>query len=72
MKRACSRTSRLREAYSPPAASARWRELAVLLAEALDHPHAGDRLVDHAGHLAGALLRVPRGREDRAAHLHAR
>jgi hypothetical protein len=42
-------------------------ELAVLLAEALDHPHAGDGLVDHAGHLAGALLGVPRGGEDRGA-----
>ena len=38
-------------------------ELAVLLAEALHDPHAGDRLVDHAGDLAGALLRVPRGGE---------
>jgi hypothetical protein len=42
-------------------------ELAVLLAEALDHAHAGDRLVDDPGHLAGPLLRVPRGREDLAA-----
>ena len=42
-------------------------ELAVLLAEALDHPHAADGLVDHAGHLAGALLGVPGGGEDRAA-----
>ena len=39
-------------------------ELAVLLAEALHDPHAGDGFVDHAGHLAGALLGVPGGGED--------
>ena len=41
-------------------------ELALLLTEALHHPHPGDGLVDHAGHLAGALLGVPRGGEDPA------
>ena len=51
----------------PPAASARRAELAVLLAEALHHPHAADRLVDDAGDLAGALLRVPLRREHRPA-----
>ena len=40
--------------------------LLLLLAEALDHPHAADGLVDHAGHLAGLLLRVPAGREQLA------
>ena len=44
-------------------------QLALLLAEALDDAHAGDRLVDDAGHLAGALLGVPRGREHGVAHL---
>ena len=38
-------------------------ELAVLLAEALDDPHAGDGLVDDAGDLAGLLLGVPGRRE---------
>ena len=42
-------------------------ELLLLLAEALDHPHAGDGLVDHAGHVARLLLRVPARREQRAA-----
>ena len=36
---------------------------AALLAEALHHPHARDRLLDDLGHLAGLLLRVPAGRE---------
>ncbi len=40
-------------------------ELALLLAEALHDPHAGDGLVDDAGHLAGALLGVPGGGEHR-------
>ena len=40
--------------------------LLLLLAEPLDHPHAADGLVDHAGHLAGLLLRVPAGREQLA------
>jgi hypothetical protein len=31
----------------------------LLLAEALDHAHAADGLVDQADHLAGLLLRVP-------------
>jgi hypothetical protein len=46
-------------------------ELAALLAETLDDAHAGDRLVDDAGDLAGALLRIPRRREHGAAHLQA-
>ena len=43
--------------------SAQVAQLPLLLPEALDDAHAGDRLVDHAGDLAGALLRVPRGGE---------
>jgi hypothetical protein len=39
-------------------------QLVRLLAEALDHPHAGDGLVDHPGDLAGLLLGGPGGRED--------
>ena len=42
-------------------------QLAVLLAEALHDPHAADRFVDHARDLAGALQRVPLGREHRRA-----
>ena len=43
-------------------------ELALLLAEGLDHPHAVDVLVDDLGHVALALLAVPGGREDPPAH----
>ena len=43
-------------------------ELAPLLAEGLDHAHAGDRLVDDLRHVPLALLAVPRGREDPPTH----
>ena len=43
-------------------------ELALLLAERLDHAHTVDVLVDDLHHFALALLAVPRGREDPAAH----
>ncbi len=64
---ACRRISRIREPEEVGAGVGQVAQLAVLLAEALDHPHAGHRLVDHAGHLGGALLGVPRrGVDDRA------
>ena len=43
-------------------------ELALLLAEGLDDPHAVDVLVDDLDHVALALLAVPGGREDPPAH----
>ena len=43
-------------------------ELALLLAEGLDHPHAVDVLVDDLDDLALALLAVPGGREDPPPH----
>ena len=43
-------------------------ELALLLAEGLDHAHTVDVLVDDLHHFALALLTVPCGREDPAAH----
>ena len=43
-------------------------ELALLLAEGLDHAHAGDALVDDLGDVALALLPVPRGREHPPPH----
>jgi hypothetical protein len=43
-------------------------ELASLLAEALHDPDPGHGLVDDPRDLAGALLRVPGGREHGAAH----
>ncbi len=45
-------------------------ELAVLLAEALDHADTAHGLVDDARDLAGALLRVPGRGEHGAAHAH--
>ena len=61
---ACSRTTRIRLARTasrgPPLELV---DLAVLLAEALDHPDAGDRRLDLADQLAGLLLGVPVGRE---------
>ena len=43
-------------------------ELPLLLAEGLDHAHTVDVLVDDLHHFALALLAVPRGGEDPAAH----
>ena len=43
-------------------------ELALLLAERLDHADAVDVLVDDLDHVALALLAVPGGREDPPAH----
>ena len=65
--RACMRTRRTarREQALGPVGQA--VELARLLAEALHDPHAGDGFLDDVGDLAGLLLRVPAGREDRRA-----
>ena len=60
---ACSRTSRARERVEAGGHVGQVVELALLLTEALHHSHPGDGLVDHAGHLAGALLGVPGGGE---------
>ena len=62
------RTIRMRERNRSRPGVGEAVQLAVLLAEALHHPHAGDGLVDHARHLAGALLRVPARGEDAGAH----
>ena len=43
-------------------------ELALLLSEGLDHAYTVDVLVDDLHHFAFALLAVPRGGEDPAAH----
>ena len=54
---------RTRERYRPSDVVGEARQLAVFLAEALDHAHAADRFVDDARDLAGALQRVPLRRE---------
>ena len=51
----------------PPGRAGDLAELLLLLAEALDHPDPGDRVVDQTGHVAGLLLGLPGGREQRAA-----
>ena len=61
-----SRTARIRAANSRLLASLEPVELLLLLAEALDHPHAGDRGLDHAGDGTGLLLGVPGRREQPA------
>ncbi len=43
-------------------------QLAPLLTETLDHPHSGDGLLHHGGHLALLLLAVPVGREGLLSH----
>ena len=43
-------------------------QLPLLGGEGLDHPDAGDGLVDHAGHLGRLLLGVPGRGEDTVPH----
>ena len=67
LSRAVSRAARIRSANSRRGPALQRGDLARLLAEALDHPDAGDGLLDLLRDVRRLLLRRPGGREQRPA-----